>query len=232
VSDSAARDEADDDRVVRILLVEDVLPLLELQKSYLKRTTCRVLTARTGSQALKLCRRDPPDLVFLDAAMPDIDGLAACRFLKADPLAGRVPVVLIASPERREECARAGCDGVLIKPFDSSILKEIEKAIMASNLGITPGNDGKVIRLVMPPLTEERRKQLVHHVKELCEQQRISLRNLRRDVLKKAETAKKEHGMTEDEHKKFDKQISDLLKEEEKKIDDAFKKKEAEVLAI
>jgi CheY-like chemotaxis protein/Tfp pilus assembly protein PilZ len=125
VSDSAARDEADDDRVVRILLVEDVLPLLELQKSYLKRTTCRVLTARTGSQALKLCRRDPPDLVFLDAAMPDIDGLAACRFLKADPLAGRVPVVLIASPERREECARAGCDGVLIKPFDSSAFLDV-----------------------------------------------------------------------------------------------------------
>lgn len=125
MSDSAARDEADDDRVVRILLVEDVLPLLELQKSYLKRSTCRVLTARTGSQALKLCRRDPPDLVFLDAAMPDIDGLATCRFLKGDPLAGRVPVVLIASPERREECARAGCDEVLIKPFDSGAFLDV-----------------------------------------------------------------------------------------------------------
>jgi ribosome recycling factor len=121
---------------------------------------------------------------------------------------------------------------IQIKPFDASILKDIERAILASNLGITPGSDGKVIRLVMPPLTEERRKQLVHHVKELCEQQRISLRNLRRDVLKKADAAKKEHALTEDEHKKFDKQISDLLKDEEKKIDEAFKKKSEEVLAI
>lgn len=121
---------------------------------------------------------------------------------------------------------------IQIKPFDGGILKDIEKAILASNLGITPNNDGKVIRLVMPPLTEERRKQLVHHVKELCEQQRVSLRNLRRDVLKKAEVAKKEHGLTEDEHKKFDKSISDLLKESEKRIDDAFKKKSEEVLAI
>ena len=121
---------------------------------------------------------------------------------------------------------------IQIKPFDPSIIKDIERAIQASNLGITPNNDGKVIRLTMPPLNEERRKQLVHHVKELCEQQRISLRNLRRDILKKAEQAKKEHELTEDEHKKFDKQISDLLKDEEKKIDDSFKKKSEEVLAI
>jgi ribosome recycling factor len=119
-----------------------------------------------------------------------------------------------------------------VKPFDGSILKDIDRAIQASDLGITPNNDGKVIRLNIPPLTEERRNKLVHHVKDLCEQQRISLRNLRRDILKKAETAKKEHGITEDEHKKFDKQISDLLKEEEKKIDDLFKKKSDEVMAI
>jgi ribosome recycling factor len=121
---------------------------------------------------------------------------------------------------------------IQIKPFDGSILKDIERAILASNLGITPNNDGKVIRLNMPPLTEERRKQLVHHVKELCDQQRVSLRNLRRDALKKADQAKKEHALTEDEHKKFDKQIADLLKDEEKKIDDAFKRKSDEVLAI
>jgi ribosome recycling factor len=121
---------------------------------------------------------------------------------------------------------------IQIKPFDGSILKEIERAILGSNLGITPNNDGKVIRLSMPPLTEERRKQLAHHVKELCEQQRISLRNLRRDALKKADQAKKEHTLTEDEEKKFDKQITDLLKDEEKKIDEALKKKTEEVLAI
>lgn len=121
---------------------------------------------------------------------------------------------------------------IQIKPFDGSILKDIERAIQASNLGIMPSNDGKVIRLTMPPLTEERRKQLAHHVKDLCEQQRVSMRNLRRDVLKKADQAKKEHELTEDEHKKFDKHISDLLKDEEKKVDDSFKKKSEEVLSI
>ncbi len=119
-----------------------------------------------------------------------------------------------------------------IKPFDSTTLKDIERGISASDLGITPNNDGKIIRINLPPLSEERRKQLVHHVKDLCEQQRVSLRNLRRDILKKAEQAKKEHGITEDDHKKFDKQISDLLKAEEAKVDDLFKKKQAEVMTV
>ena len=112
------------DRVVRILLVDDVLPLIELQKNYLKRTTCRILTARTGSQALQLCRLDPPDLVLLDAAMPEMDGVSACRSLKADPVLGRIPIVIVTSADRREECLRAGCDDVLIKPFESTAFLE------------------------------------------------------------------------------------------------------------
>jgi len=120
VQDPAAPRAPDDERVVRILLVDDVLPFIELQKNYLKRTTCRILTARTGSQALKLCRQDPPDLVLLDAAMPEMDGVSTCRSLKADPVLGRIPIVIVTSPDRREECARAGCDDVLIKPFESS----------------------------------------------------------------------------------------------------------------
>src|SRR5882672_3147866 len=77
-----------DERIVRILLVDDVLPFIELQKNYLKRTTCRILTARTGSQAIRVCRLDRPDLIFLDEAMPGMDGIEACRHLKADPLVG------------------------------------------------------------------------------------------------------------------------------------------------
>ncbi len=106
-------------RVVRILLVDDFLPFIELQKNYLKRTTCRILTARTGAQALKLCRLHRPDLILLDEAMPGMDGIETCRHLKADPLAGGIPVVIVAGEGRREECLRAGCDGVLIKPFDA-----------------------------------------------------------------------------------------------------------------
>jgi len=121
---SAPRGAPDDDRVVRILLVDDILPFIELQRNYLKRTTCRILTARTGAQALKVCRQDPPDLVFLDEAMPEMDGVSACRFLKADPVVGRIPIVIVTSPDRREECVRAGCDDVLIKPLESGAFLE------------------------------------------------------------------------------------------------------------
>jgi two-component system, cell cycle response regulator len=119
-----------DERVVRILLVDDILPFIELQRSYLKRTTCRIQTARTGIQALNLCRQDPPDLVLLDAEMPEMDGIATCRFLKADPLLGRIPIVLVASEARREECVRAGCDDVLIKPLESaSFLEKVRRFV-------------------------------------------------------------------------------------------------------
>jgi len=129
-SPAPRRGASDDERGVRILLVDDVLPFLELQRNYLKRTTCRILTARTGVQALNLCRQDPPDLVLLDAEMPEMDGIAACRFLKADPVLGRIPVVIVASADRREECVRAGCDDVLIKPLESaSFLEKVRRFV-------------------------------------------------------------------------------------------------------
>ena len=121
------RDEvtaASGERIVRILLVDAVLPFLELQKAYLKRTTCRVATARTGAQALQICRQDRPDLVVLDEAMPVMDGIEVCRYLKADPLAAAVPVVLLTTEARRADCLRAGCDDVLIKPFDAPAFLE------------------------------------------------------------------------------------------------------------
>jgi ribosome recycling factor len=121
---------------------------------------------------------------------------------------------------------------ISIKPFDGSIVKDVEKAIQASNLGINPSSDGKSIRLNLPPLSEERRKQLVAFAKEKCEQQRVALRNLRRDVLKHGEKAYAEHAITEDAWKKFEKQVSDLLKETEKKIDEVLKKKSEEILTV
>jgi len=115
---------AGEEQVVRILLVDDVLPFIELQKAYLKRTTCRIVTARTGAQALKICRQDRPDLVVLDEAMPVMDGIEACRHLKADPIVGSVPVVIVTTEGRREDCLWAGCDDVLIKPFDAPAFLE------------------------------------------------------------------------------------------------------------
>lgn len=102
--------------IARILLVDDLLPLVEMQKNYLKRTTCRILTARNGGEALRVCRLEKPDLVFLDAAMPGMDGIATCRAIKADPLLRRIPVVIVTPGRRTEECLGAGSDDVLTKP--------------------------------------------------------------------------------------------------------------------
>lgn len=132
--------EAPEDRAVRILLVDDVLPFIELQKNYLKRTTCRILTARTGAQALRICRLDRPDLIFLDEAMPGIDGIEACRHLKADPLVSGVPVVIVTGEGRREECRRAGCDGVLIKPFDAQAFLEMVRRFVP----LLERNEGRI----------------------------------------------------------------------------------------
>jgi two-component system alkaline phosphatase synthesis response regulator PhoP len=127
-----ARPSAPEDRAVRILLVDDLLPFIELQKNYLKRTTCRILTARTGAQALKVCRMDRPDLIVLDEAMPGMDGIEACRHLKADPMAGRIPIVVVTG--------QAGCDGVLIKPFDGPAFLEMVRRFVP----LLERNEGRI----------------------------------------------------------------------------------------
>ena len=121
---------------------------------------------------------------------------------------------------------------IAVKPFDVSQIKAIEKAILAANLGITPNSDGKVIRLSVPPLTEETRKQLVSKVKELAESQRIAIRNVRRDANKHAEQAKKDNIMTEDDLKRIQGEIQDLTRESEKQVDEVFKAKSAEIMEI
>ena len=104
------------DRVARILLVDDARRFLELLKTYLKRTTCRVATARTAAEALRISRQEPPDLVFVDSAVGEEDGLGVTRAFKDDPRLRVIPVVMVSVRDRREECLRAGCDGVLTKP--------------------------------------------------------------------------------------------------------------------
>ena len=110
--------------LARILIVDDVLPLLDLQRNYLKRTTCTILTAHTGREAIDVCRRERPDLVLLDAAMPDVDGLEACRILKADPLLRGIPLVLAAPPDAAAACRAAGCDDFLLKPVTKEAFLE------------------------------------------------------------------------------------------------------------
>ena len=120
---------------------------------------------------------------------------------------------------------------LVIQPWDINLIKEIEKAIQKSDLGINPTNDGKTIRLVMPPLTEERRKELIKVAGRLAEDARIAIRNIRRDVLDKFKTAKKKGEISEDDYIQLEKKVQKLTDEYIKKIEETLKEKEKEILA-
>ncbi|MBR6655080.1 MAG: ribosome recycling factor [Alistipes sp.] len=120
---------------------------------------------------------------------------------------------------------------ILIQPWDKNMIRMIEKAIIDSNIGLTPSNNGESIRLSMPPLTEERRKELVKQSKAEAENARISLRNARRDAVEAFKKAVKE-GMPEDESKDGETQAQKLLEKFSKAIDAAFEKKEKEIMTV
>ena len=128
----------------------------------------------------------------------------------------------ISSPEPRL---------LVIQPWDASVLKEIEKAINASDIGIAPQNDGKVIRLNFPPLTEERRKELVKTVKKYTEEAKVQIRNARRDAIDK-KAMKKDGEITEDDLKETEKDIQDLTDKYIKEIDNISAAKEKEILEV
>jgi ribosome recycling factor len=121
---------------------------------------------------------------------------------------------------------------LVIKPFDPSSLGAIEKAIQKSDVGINPMNDGKLIRLAIPPLSEERRKQLVGRAKETAEESRISIRNIRRDANKSADQLKDDKKISEDDQERLKKEIQELTKTHEEKIEEALKSKTEELTAI
>jgi len=118
---------------------------------------------------------------------------------------------------------------ILIKPFDPSILKELSRAILQTDLGSAPQDDGKVLRLILPPLSGEQRQKYAAKVKEMCEEARIALRNTRRDLNKHSDTLKKGGEVTEDENKKLHDEIQNLLKTYEGKVDEAMKAKVTEI---
>jgi ribosome recycling factor len=117
-----------------------------------------------------------------------------------------------------------------IKPFDASILKEISKALSKSDLGSSPQDDGKVVRITLPPLSGDQRQKFAAKVKELCEEARVSMRNVRRDMNKLADQLKKDGDLTEDQHKKVLDDVQHLLKEWEAKIDAVNTKKVTEIM--
>ena len=120
----------------------------------------------------------------------------------------------------------------MIAPFDASCISSIEKAINEANLGLNPSNDGKAIRLIIPQLTEERRKELTKTVKKMGEDSKVALRNLRRDINDKVKKMEKDGELTEDELKKGLDQIQKMTDDGVKKIDEMVTKKEKEVLEV
>lgn len=121
---------------------------------------------------------------------------------------------------------------IVIQPWDASILKEIEKAILTSDIGINPNNDGKIIRLNFPELTEERRKDLVKEIKKIAEESRISIRSIRRDGVEEARNLYKNSEMTEDEKSDREEDIQKLTDKYIAQIDKMLEDKEKEIMSI
>jgi len=119
---------------------------------------------------------------------------------------------------------------IMIQPWDVSVIKDVEKAILKSDLGLMPSNDGKVIRISIPPLTEERRKQLVKVIYKKSEEHKISVRNIRRDTNDLLKSLKKDGDISEDDAFKAQDQVQKITDEHIKLIDDVCKNKEKEIL--
>ena len=132
-------------------------------------------------------------------------------------------VATISSPDART---------LVITPWDTKLLKEIQKAIQMSDLGINPQNDGRVIRLIVPQLTEERRKDLSKQVKKYAEDAKVAMRNIRRDGMDYVKKLKKNGDITEDDQKKAEKDLQDMLDKYIKKVDAALAAKDKELMSI
>ena len=149
-----------------------------------------------------------------------LDRITVEYYGQETPLNG---VATISSPDART---------LVIQPWDGSLLKEIQKAIQMSDLGINPQNDGRVVRLVFPQLTEERRKELTKQVKKYAEDAKVAMRNIRRDGMDYVKALKKKSEITEDDQKTAEKDLQDLLDKYIKRVDEALAAKEKELMAI
>jgi ribosome recycling factor len=132
-------------------------------------------------------------------------------------------VATLAIPEPRT---------MTIQPWENKLIPAIEKAIMNANLGFTPANDGRVIRIVLPPLTEERRKEIVKNLKKSAEEAKVAVRNIRRDAIDKLKKLEKDKQISEDELKKTEKQVQDHTDLHVAKIDEVLAHKEKEVMEV
>ena len=182
-----------------------------------------------------------PDEILLDAedrmekAIVKLkNDLTGIRTGRANPgLVDSLRVEAYGSPTPIKQIASVSApepQQLVIRPFDPSTIKDIEKGIVASDLGLAPNSDGKVIRLNIPALSGEVRKNMVSRTKDLAEESRVSIRNIRRDANKHADQAEKDKEITEDDRDKCKEDIQDLTKKFEGQVNELAKAKEAEVM--
>lgn len=171
----------------------------------------------------------------MDKAMSVLkNNLAGIRTGRATPgLLDSVKVNVYGSATPLKQIASVGApepQQLVIRPFDPSTIKDIEKAIVASELGLNPQNDGRIVRINIPPLSTDVRKKLVARIKELAEETKVSIRNVRRDANKAVETAEKDKLISEDDRDKAKEEIQELTKKYETAVGELAKNREAEVM--
>ena len=176
--------------------------------------------AERMEKALEILERDLRSLRSGRATPGLVEGIRVDYYGSPTPLR---QLATIAAPEPRL---------LVIKPFDPGSLKEIEKAILKSDVGVTPNNDGKLLRLAIPPLSEERRRQIAGLAREKVEESRVALRNVRRDAHRKADQSEKDKVFSEDDARQLKDEIHEEMKNYEKKVDAIIEKKEKEIMEI
>ncbi len=175
-------------------------------------------TKESMSKSIEALKRELKRVRTGRASLSILDGI------KADYYGTQTPINQMATltvPESRL---------ITIQPWDVSAIKDIEKAILKSDLGLTPTSDGKILRIAIPPLTEERRKELVKVVHKMCEEHKVSVRNVRRDSNEMLKSLKKDGDISEDEAFKAQDEVQKITDEHIKLIDECYTQKEKEIL--
>lgn len=171
-------------------------------------------------KALENLERDYRKLRTGRASVALVDGIRAEYYGTSTPL-NQLATLTIPDPR-----------SILIQPWDTTVINEVEKAILKSELGLTPMNDGKVIRINIPPLTTERRRELVKIVKKMAEETKVAVRNIRRDANEMIKDLKKEKEISEDEQFRAQEETQKITDELIKRIDAVYSAKEKEILEI
>jgi len=175
-------------------------------------------TKESMSKTVEALNRELQRIRTGRASLSVLDGIKVDYYGTPTPLN---QMATLAVPESRQ---------ITIQPWDASVIKDIEKAILKSDLGLTPSNDGKILRISIPPLTEERRKELVKVIHKICEDHKVTVRNIRRDSNELLKSLKKDGDISEDEAFRSQDEVQKITDEHIKRIDERYSEKEKEIL--